>query len=124
LLVGTGIFEALGCRALAERGVLSVEELLSVLFLSPGVEVFLGTPEPKPTGTGLRVLDPDLMLDVLLTPDPLLPSSSEFRETLEPWRLGGLEPGREPGCEPGVRELRPPCAELVRREKFTDSSWY
>ena len=35
---------------LAERGVLSVDELESVLFLSPGVLVFLGTWEPKPMG--------------------------------------------------------------------------
>jgi hypothetical protein len=32
-----------GVRVLAARGVLSVEELESVLFLSPGVLVFLGT---------------------------------------------------------------------------------
>ena len=69
---------------LAERGVLSVEELLSVLFLSPGVEVFLGTPDPKPTGVGLRPRAPDLMLEVLLTPDPLLPSSSELRDIFDP----------------------------------------
>lgn len=73
-----------GVRVLAERGVLSVEELLSVLFLSPGVDVFLGTPEPKPTGVGLSPRAPDLMLEVLLTPDPLLPSSSEFRDMFEP----------------------------------------
>ena len=73
-----------GVRVLAERGVLSVEELLSVLFLSPGVEVFLGTPDPKPTGVGLRPRAPDLMLEVLLTPDPLLPSSSELRDIFEP----------------------------------------
>jgi len=73
-----------GVRVLAESGVLSVDELLSVLFLSPGVEVFLGTPEPKPTGVGLRPRAPDLMLEVLLTPDPLLPSSSELRDIFEP----------------------------------------
>jgi len=84
LLVGTGILDELGCLALAERGVLSVEELLSVLFLSPGVDVFLGTPEPKPTGVGLSPRAPDLMLEVLLTPDPLLPSSSELRDMFEP----------------------------------------
>lgn len=106
LLVGTGIFDELGCLAfnspggpeievflelglelllvLAESGVLSVEELLSVLFLSPGVEVFLGTPEPNPTGVGLRPRAPDLMLEVLLTPDPRLPSSSELRDIFEP----------------------------------------
>jgi len=105
LLVGTGIFDELGCLAfnnpggpeievflelglelllvLAESGVLSVEELLSVLFLSPGVEVFLGTPEPNPTGVGLRPRAPDLMLEVLLTPDPRLPSSSS-RDMFEP----------------------------------------
>lgn len=73
-----------GVRVLAESGVLSVEELLSVLFLSPGVEVFLGTPEPNPTGVGLRPRAPDLMLEVLLTPDPRLPSSSELRDMFEP----------------------------------------
>lgn len=144
MLVGTGIFEELGWRAfnkigvpdtevrefgrelliLAERGVLSVEDWLSVLFLSPGVEVFLGTPDPNPMGVGLRVLEPDLMLEVLRTPEPLLPSSSELSDMLEPCLLGGREPGLEPGWELGVRELRPPCAEEVRREKLTESSWY
>lgn len=36
---------------LAENGVLSVELVLSVLSRPPGVEAFLGTPDPKP---GLR----------------------------------------------------------------------
>jgi hypothetical protein len=107
LLVGTGMLELLGWRALAERGVLSVDELESVLFLSPGVLVFLGTPEPKPMGVGRRFREPERMLDVRLTPLPRLPSSSELRETLEPWWLGARDPGLEPGWEPGVRELRP-----------------
>lgn len=92
---------------LAERGVLSVDELESVLFLSPGVLVFLGTPEPKPMGVGLRVRDPERMLEVRLTLLPLRSSSLELRETLEPWWEGAREPGREPGWEPGVREFRP-----------------
>ena len=92
---------------LAERGVLSVDELESVLFLSPGVLVFLGTWEPKPMGVGRRFREPERMLDVRLTPLPRLPSSSELRETLEPWWLGARDPGLEPGWEPGVRELRP-----------------
>lgn len=107
LLVGTGMLELLGWRALAERGVLSVDELESVLFLSPGVLVFLGTWEPKPMGVGRRFLEPERMLDVRLTPLPRLPSSSELRETLEPWWLGARDPGLDPGWEPGVRELRP-----------------
>jgi len=73
-----------GVRVLPESGVLSVEELESVLFLSAGVLVFLGTPEPKPIGVGRRPLFPDRILDVRLTPLPRLPSSSELRETLEP----------------------------------------
>jgi len=40
-----------GVRVLAENGVLSVELVLSVLSRPPGVEIFLGTPDPKP---GLR----------------------------------------------------------------------
>ena len=84
-----------------------MEELESVLFLSPGVLVFLGTCEPKPMGVGRSPRDPERMLDVRLTPLPRLPSSSELRETLEPWWLGAREPGRDPGWEPGVRELRP-----------------
>lgn len=96
-----------GVRVLAESGVLSVDELESVLFLSPGVLVFLGTWEPKPMGVGRRFLEPERMLDVRLTPLPRLPSSSELRETLEPWWLGARDPGLDPGWEPGVRELRP-----------------
>ena len=69
---------------LAESGVLSVDELLSVLFLSPGVEVLRGTPDPKPIGVGLNPLAPDLMLDVRLTPEPRLPSSSELRDMFDP----------------------------------------
>ena len=80
-----------------------MEELESVLFLSPGVLVFLGTVEPKPIGVGRSPREPERMLDVLLTPLPRLPSSSELRDMLEPWRLGG----REPGLEPGVREFLP-----------------
>jgi len=103
LLVGTGIDELLGCLVLAENGVLSVELALSVLSRPPGVDVFLGTPEPNPMGPGLICLWPDLMLEVLLTPEPRLPSSSELRLRLEPCLLGGLLPG----WDPGVRELRP-----------------
>jgi hypothetical protein len=92
---------------LAESGVLSVEELLGVLFLSPGVDVFRGTPLPKPIGVGLRLpRAPDRMLLERRTLEPRRPlgSSSELSDMLEPWRLGG----REPGLEPGVREaLRP-----------------
>jgi len=84
LLVGIGIEELLGCLVLAENGVLSWELALSVLSRPPGVEVFRGTPDPNPMGLGLRVLEPDLMLDVLLTPEPRLPSSSELRDMLEP----------------------------------------
>lgn len=51
LLVGTGIDELLGCLVLAENGVLSVELVLSVLSRPPGVEAFLGTPDPN---AGLR----------------------------------------------------------------------
>jgi len=101
------MLELLGWRALAERGVLSVEELESVLFLSPGVLVFLGTVEQKPIGVGRSPREPERMLDVLLTPLPRLPSSSELSETLEPWWLGARDPGLELGPEPGVRELRP-----------------
>lgn len=92
-----------GVRVLAENGVLSVELALSVLSRPPGVDVFLGTPEPNPMGPGLICLWPDLMLEVLLTPEPRLPSSSELRLRLEPCLLGGLLPG----WDPGVRELRP-----------------
>ena len=69
---------------LAENGVLSWELALSVLSRPPGVEVLRGTPDPNPMGLGLSVLEPDLMLDVLLTPEPRLPSSSELRDMLEP----------------------------------------
>jgi len=102
LLVGTGIDELLGCLVLAENGVLSVELVLSVLSRPPGVEVFLGTPDPNPMGLGLRVRLPDLMEDVLLTPDPR-PSSLSLSDMLDPCLLGGLDPG----LEPGVREFRP-----------------
>jgi len=111
LLVGIGILELLGCRALAESGVLSVEELLGVRFLSPGVEVFRGTLEPKPTGVGRMPRAPDLMLLDRRTLEPRRPpSSSELSDMLEPCRLGGLEPG----LEPGVRELRPPWVDCLR----------
>jgi len=96
LLVGTGIDELLGCLVLAEKGVLSVELALSVLSRPPGVEAFLGTPDPNP---GLRPFWADLMEEVLRTPEPL----SELRLMLDPCLLGGLEPG----LDPGVRELRP-----------------
>jgi len=95
LLVGTGIDELLGCLVLAEKGVLSVELALSVLSRPPGVEVFLGTPEPKPMGLGRSVLLPDRMLEVLLTPDPRRPSSDSLRLMLEPYLLPGLEPWAE-----------------------------
>jgi hypothetical protein len=58
-------------------------------------------------GVGRSPRDPERMLDGRLTPLPRLPSSSELRETLEPWWLGARDPGRDPGWEPGVRELRP-----------------
>ena len=80
---------------LAEKGVLSVELALSVLSRPPGVEVFLGTPEPKPMGLGRSVLLPDRMLEVLLTPDPRRPSSDSLRLMLEPYLLPGLEPWAE-----------------------------
>jgi len=83
ILLGRGVMYDLD-RILPESGVLSVEELESVLFLSAGVLVFLGTPEPKPIGVGRRPLFPDRILDVRLTPLPRLPSSSELRETLDP----------------------------------------
>jgi len=93
---------------LAESGVLSVEELLGVRFLSavPGVEVFRGTADPKPIGVGFKL--PRALVRMLLerrTLEPRRPpSSSELSDMLEPWRLGG----RDPGLEPGVREaLRP-----------------
>lgn len=105
LLVGIGIFELLGCLALADNGVLSVDELLGVLFLSPpGVLVFLGTLDPNPTGVGRIPRAPFLILLDRRTLDPRRPpSSSELRDMLDPCRLGG----RDPGWEPGVRELRP-----------------
>jgi hypothetical protein len=108
LLVGTGMLELLGCRALAESGVLSVDELLGVRFLSvlPGVDVLRGTADPKPIGVGLRLpRAPVRMLLERRTLEPRRPpSSSELSDMLEPWRLGG----REPGLDPGVREaLRP-----------------
>ena len=42
---------------------------------------------------GLSVLLPDLMLEVRLTPEPRLLSSSELRDMLEPCLEMGLEPG-------------------------------
>lgn len=110
LLVGTGILELLGCLALAESGVLSVDELLGVLFLSC-VEVFRGTLEPNPTGVGRMPRAPFLILLERRTLEPRRPpSSSELSDMLEPWRLGG----REPGLDPGVRELRPPWVDWRR----------
>lgn len=90
---------------LADNGVLSVDELLGVLFLSPpGVLVFLGTLDPNPTGVGRIPRAPFLILLDRRTLDPRRPpSSSELRDMLDPCRLGG----RDPGWEPGVRELRP-----------------
>ena len=79
----------------SQKGVLSVELALSVLSRPPGVEVFLGTPEPKPMGLGRSVLLPDRMLEVLLTPDPRRPSSDSLRLMLEPYLLPGLEPWAE-----------------------------
>jgi len=77
-----------GVRVLAESGVLSVEELLGVRFLSPGVEVFRGTLEPKPTGVGRMPRAPDLML--------------LDRRTLEPRRhVGAVSAGR-PGAWVGA----------------------
>lgn len=74
-----------GVRVLDASGVLSAEELESVLFLSAGVLVFRETLEPKPIGVGLRLAprEPERMLEVRLTPLPR--PSSELRETLEPW---------------------------------------
>ena len=85
---------------LAENGVLSVEPVLSVLSRPPGVEAFLGTPDPKP---GLSDFWPERMLEVLRTPEPRLSSMSELRLMLDPCLLGGLDPG----LEPGVREFLP-----------------
>ena len=98
---------------LADKGVLSVEELLGVLFLSPpGVDVFLGTLDPNPTGVGRMPRAPFLILLDRRTLDPRRPpSSSELSDMLDPCLLGG----REPGWEPGVKELRP-WAEDCRRE--------
>lgn len=85
LLVGTGILELLGCLALAERGVLSVDELLSVRGRPPGVDVFLGTLDPNPTGVGRMPRAPVRMLLERRTLDPRRPpSSSLFSDMLEP----------------------------------------
>jgi len=94
ILLGLGVMYDLDL-ILAEKGVLSVELALSVLSRPPGVEVFLGTPEPKPMGLGRSVLLPDRMLEVLLTPDPRRPSSDSLRLMLEPYLLPGLEPWAE-----------------------------
>lgn len=103
ILLGRGVMYDLD-RILAESGVLSVDELLGVLFLS-WVEVLRGTLEPNPTGVGRIPRAPFLMELERRTLEPRRPpSSSELSDMLEPWRLGG----REPGLEPGVRELRPP----------------
>lgn len=97
---------------LAESGVLSVDELLGVLFLSC-VEVFRGTLEPNPTGVGRMPRAPFLILLERRTLEPRRPpSSSELSDMLEPWRLGG----REPGLDPGVRELRPPWVDWRREQ--------
>jgi len=96
ILLGRGVMYDFDL-ILFDIGVLSVEELLSVLFLLPlaGVDVFRGTPEPKPTGVGLRldVLAPVLKLEVRRADDPLLPSSESLSDTFDPCRLGGREPG-------------------------------
>ena len=90
----------------AESGVLSVDELLGVLFRLSGVDVLRGALEPNPTGVGRIPRAPERILLDRRTLEPRRPpSSSELRLMLEPWRLGG----REPGWEPGVSELRPPC---------------
>jgi len=76
---------------LADRGVLSVDELLGVLPLVKGEDVFLGVEEPKPTGVkscliGLPLVDPlapDLIDEVRRTP-PLGEDSSEFKDKFDP----------------------------------------
>lgn len=109
ILLGRGVMYDLD-RILAESGVLSVDELLGVLFLSC-VEVFRGTLEPNPTGVGRMPRAPFLILLERRTLEPRRPpSSSELSDMLEPWRLGG----REPGLDPGVRELRPPWVDWRR----------
>ena len=103
-------------------GVLSVEELLLVLFLllllplPMGVEAFLGEDDPNPTGV-LR-LDarppPDRMLEDRLTELPPLGESSELSEMLEPVLDGGREPLRlpaAPGMPEGLRE-NPTCSSM------------
>lgn len=76
-----------GARALADMGVLSMDELLLVLSLLPfaiGVDAFLGVEEPNPTGVCLKeesLPPPDLMLEDLLTLLPPRGSESESRET-------------------------------------------
>jgi len=84
ILVGRGVMYDLDL-ILADKGVLSVDELLSVRGLPPGVDVFLGTLEPKPTGVGLMPLAPERMLLERRTLDPLRPpSSSLFNDMFEP----------------------------------------
>lgn len=81
---------------LADIGVLSIDELEAVLILPLATELdgFLGDDDPNPTGV-LRVEalppTPDLMLEDLLTEDPL-GESSESNEILDPVLDGGLEP--------------------------------
>jgi len=127
-LVGMGMLELLGCLALilgvddtelflelglelaflAEMGVLSVDELLGVRFLSPpGVDVLRGTLLPKPTGVGRMPRAPDRMLLDRRTLEPRrpVPSSSELSDMLDPCRLGGREPGFDPGVSEWLRPL-------------------
>ena len=104
---------------LAESGVLSVDELLSVRG-RPGVDVFRGTLDPNPTGVGRIPRAPERMLEDRRTLEPRRPSASSlFSDMLEPWRLGG----REPGLLPGVRELRPIEADW-RRPYGSLSYWF
>ena len=85
--------------------------MLPLLLSLPGVEVFRGALDPNPTGVGRIPRAPERILDERRTFDPRLPSlSSELRDMLEPWRLGG----REPGWDPGVRELRPAALDCRR----------
>ena len=89
------------CSYLPAKGVLSVDELLGVLPLVYGDDIFLGDDDPKPTGVGgslgrrIGVPEllarppgmppaPDLMLEDRRTELPRGPDSSEFRERLEP----------------------------------------
>ena len=76
-----------------------MDELLGVLPLVYGDDIFLGDDDPKPTGVGgsfgrligvpellvrLGMPPPDLMLEDRRTELPRGPDSSEFRERLDP----------------------------------------